>query len=224
MHQVGEAQAGQILLLIAEGPEPGAVGVDEAALQVEGVNEIGRGGGNALEDAELLLEAGGVPVVADHQRTADEDNPRGYFEDERVKALGEMADKRWLRAARGRAIKVISYLLKDLPRDNDYKVVFLRRHLHEVLASQAKMLERRGEANEVADEQMLEIYESHLWRVDYLFKHAPHLERLELQYDDVVREPRRAAERIAAFLGGGLDAGRMAAAVDAALYRNRRAS
>ena len=174
--------------------------------------------------AMKMLEAGGLPVVADHQRTADEDNPRGYFEDERVKDLGQMADKGWLRDSRGKAIKVISYLLKDLPRENNYKVVFLRRNLHEVLASQAKMLERRGEANEVADEQMLEIYESHLWRVDYLFKHAPHLERLELQYDDVVREPRRAAERIAAFLGGGLDAGRMAAAVDAALYRNRRAS
>ena len=86
------------------------------------------------------------------------------------------------------------------------------------------MLERRGEANEVADEQMLEIYESHLWRVDYLFKHARHLERLELQYDEVLSDPRRAAERIAAFLGGGLDVEKMAAAVDAGLYRNRRAS
>ena len=71
---------------------------------------------------------------------------------------------------------------------------------------------------------MLEIYESHLWRVDYLFKHAAHLERLELQYDEVVREPRRAAERINTFLGGRLDVDKMAAAVDAALYRNRRAS
>src|SRR5690606_20487007 len=107
------------------------------------------------------------------------------FEDERVKALAEMEDKRWLRDARGKAIKIISYLLKDLPRDNNYKVIFLRRNLREVLASQAKMLERRGEVNEVSDEQMLEIYESHLWRVDYLFRRAPHLERLELQYDEV---------------------------------------
>jgi hypothetical protein len=174
--------------------------------------------------AMKMLAAGGLPVVADDQRTADEDNPKGYFEDERVKALGEMTDKAWLRESRGKAIKVISYLLKDLPRDNNYKVLFLRRHLREVLLSQAKMLARRGEANEVADAQMLEIYESHLWRVDYLFKHAPHLERLDLQYDEVVSDPRRAAERIDAFLGGGLDAEQMAAAVDASLYRNRQAS
>jgi len=171
--------------------------------------------------AMKMLAAGGLEVVADGVRTADEDNPRGYFEDERVKNLGESRDKGWLRAARGRAVKVISYLLKDLPADNNYKVVFLRRDLREVLASQSKMLERRNEENGAADEQMIEIFESHLWRIDYLFKHAPHLERLDLLYSEVVAEPRRAAERINAFLGGRLDVEKMVEAVDPQLYRNR---
>jgi hypothetical protein len=171
--------------------------------------------------AMKMLEAGGLPVVADGLRAADEDNPRGYFEDERVKGLGEAVDKRWLRAARGKAIKVISYLLKDLPRDNRYQVIFVRRDLQEVLASQAKMLQRRGERNEVPDAQMVEIFESHLWRVGYLFAHARHLERLELSYSEVVADPRGAAEAIDAFLGGGLDVDAMVAAVDRTLYRNR---
>lgn len=171
--------------------------------------------------AMKMLEAGGLPVVADGVRSADEDNPKGYFEDERVKALGESPDKTWLRRARGRAIKIISYLLKDLPPDNNYKVIFLRRDLREVLASQSKMLERRNEASGVSDEQMIEIYQSHLWRVDYLFRHAGHFDRLDLQYADVVADPRRAAERIDAFLGGRLDVERMVEAVDPQLYRNR---
>ncbi len=171
--------------------------------------------------AMKMLAAGGLEVVADGVRTADEDNPRGYFEDERVKNLGQSPDKEWLRAARGRAVKVISYLLKDLPADNNYKVVFLRRDLREVLASQSKMLERRNEENGASDEQMLEIFESHLWRIDYLFKHAPHLERLDLLYSEVVAEPRRAAERMNAFLGGRLDVEKMVEAVDPQLYRNR---
>ncbi|KAB2969493.1 MAG: sulfotransferase family protein [Thermoanaerobaculia bacterium] len=171
--------------------------------------------------AMKMLEAGGLPVVADGVRSADEDNPKGYFEDERVKALGESPDKTWLRRARGRAIKIISYLLKDLPPDNNYKVIFLRRDLREVLASQSKMLERRNEATGVSDEQMIEIYQSHLWRVDYLFRHAGHFERLDLQYAEVVADPRRAAERIDAFLGGRLDVERMVEAVDPQLYRNR---
>ena len=171
--------------------------------------------------AMKMLAAGGLEVVADGIRAADEDNPRGYFEDERVKALGESRDKAWLRAARGRAIKVISYLLKDLPTENNYKVIFLRRDLKEVLASQGKMLERRSEDNDASDEQMLEIFESHLWRIDYLFKHAAHFERLDLRYAEVVAEPRRAAERINAFLGGRLDLEKMVEAVDPQLYRNR---
>ena len=116
---------------------------------------------------------------------------------------------------------MISYLLKDLPPDNNYKVVFLRRDLREVLASQSKMLERRNEENGASDEQMLEIFESHLWRIDYLFKHAPHFERLYLLYSEVVAEPRRAAERMNAFLGGRLDVEKMVEAVDPQLYRNR---
>lgn len=171
--------------------------------------------------AMKMLAAGGLEVVADGIRTADEDNPRGYFEDERVKALAESQDRTWLRSARGRAVKVISWLLKDLPPDNNYQVVFLRRDLREVLASQAKMLDRRQEENAIPDEQMIEIFEGHLWRVDYLFKHAAHLERLELAYADVVADPRRAAERMNAFLGGRLDVEKMVEAVDPQLYRNR---
>jgi len=171
--------------------------------------------------AMKMLAAGGLEVVADGIRSADEDNPRGYFEDERVKALAESADKGWLRRARGRAVKVISYLLKDLPHDNNYQVIFLRRDLTEVLASQGKMLERRSEENGISDAQMIEIFEGHLWRVDYLFKHSAHLERLELLYSDVIAEPRRAAERMNAFLGGRLDVEKMVAAVDPQLYRNR---
>lgn len=171
--------------------------------------------------AMKMLAAGGLEVVADGIRTADEDNPRGYFEDERVKALAESQDRTWLRSARGRAVKVISWLLKDLPADNNYQVVFLRRDLREVLASQGKMLERRQEENAVSDQQMIEIFEGHLWRVDYLFKHSAHLERLELAYADVVADPRRAAERMNAFLGGRLDVEKMVEAVDPQLYRNR---
>lgn len=171
--------------------------------------------------AMKMLEAGGLDLVVDHQRTADEDNPKGYFEDERVKDLEEMDDKAWLREARGKAIKVISYLLKDLPRNHNYRVVFLRRDLEEVMASQAKMLERRQEDSDTDDGKMIELFEDHLWRVNYLFRRAPHLERLEVPYAEAVADPRRQAERMNEFLGGGLDVDAMAAVVDPSLYRNR---
>ncbi|NJL26528.1 MAG: sulfotransferase [Thermoanaerobaculia bacterium] len=171
--------------------------------------------------AMKMLEAGGLATVVDDLRTADEDNPKGYYEDERVKDLGQMADKSWLEAARGKVIKVISYLLKDLPPTNNYQVIFLRRDLREVLASQTKMLERRGESNETSDERMLELYEDHLWKVNRLLKRSPHLESLDLPYKSVLENPRGAAERLAAFLDRPLDIAKMASMVDESLYRNR---
>ena len=44
--------------------------------------------------AMRMLQAGGMPLVVDGVRAADEDNPVGYFEVERVKDLGREPDRR----------------------------------------------------------------------------------------------------------------------------------
>ena len=168
-----------------------------------------------------MLEAGGIPVIIDGIRTADEDNPKGYYEDERVKNLAQERDKRWLAASQGRAIKIISYLLKELPATYNYDVLFIRRDLNEVLASQSKMLARRGEPSGTSDERMVELYESDLRKVNYLMKHAAHFRALEIHYRQILENPRTEAERIDAFLGGTLDVDKMTGVVDPALYRNR---
>lgn len=169
-----------------------------------------------------MLAAAGVPVVTDGIRPAGEDNPKGYFEDERVKDLHkENEDRSWTRDARGKAIKIISFLLKDLPETNNYKVIFMKRALPEVLASQKKMLERRNEVDESGDDRMLELWENHLWRVSYLLKHADQFESLEIAYSDVIGDPLREARRIRDFLELKADPQIMASAVDETLYRNR---
>jgi hypothetical protein len=168
-----------------------------------------------------MLEAGGLPVLTDGLRAADEDNPKGYYEVERVKDLAGEADKGWLAGARGKGIKVISYLLRSLPSTFNYKVVFIRRNLEEVLASQRKMLARRGEAEETAPERMRALYEDDLWRASYQLRRRPEFESLEVDYSAVLARPLEEARRLTAFLGGGLDAEAMAAAVDPQLYRNR---
>ncbi|MGH9319815.1 MAG: sulfotransferase domain-containing protein [Vicinamibacteria bacterium] len=175
--------------------------------------------------AMQMLAAAGVETVTDGVRKAGEDNPKGYFEDERVKDLHkERQDRGWLREARGKAIKIISFLLKDLPETNNYKVIFMKRALPEVLASQRKMLERRNEADETSDERMLELWENHLWRVNYLLKHGDQFETIELLYTDAIQDPVREASRIRDFLDLRADPETMAAAVDESLYRNRTRS
>jgi hypothetical protein len=168
-----------------------------------------------------MLEAGGMQPVTDDVRSADEDNPRGYFEDERVKDLGHMEDRSWLRAARGKVIKVVSSLLQHLPDDNFYKVIFMRRNLHEVLASQAKMLDRRGEAAQTSDDDLIKMFESHLEKVEFQLRFRPWFDALYVDHRSVLSDPAGAARRINEFLGGTLDERRMAEAVDPNLYRNR---
>ncbi len=171
--------------------------------------------------AMKMLDAAGIPIVSDGVRTADEDNPKGYFELERVKDLAKENDWGWLVDARGKAIKIISYLLKELPPNYNYRIVFMRRDLNEVLASQAKMLDRRGEPNEIDDSQMIEIYENDLWKANYLLKNNPQFETLQIHYRDVLDGPEDQARRLNEFLGGSYDVQKMAAAVDPTLYRNR---
>ena len=170
--------------------------------------------------AMKMLDAGGVSLVEDSIRTADEDNPKGYYEDERVKDLAQMDDKSWLRGARGKGIKIISHLLKELPPDHNYKVLFIRRHLDEVLASQAKMLERRGEDPGTDDSTMRELFEGDLWRAQYLLKRGVHFDWIELQHREFLDNPQGQATKIRDFLGMDLDVAAMAAVVDRSLHRN----
>jgi len=169
-----------------------------------------------------MLEKGGMPIVSDRLRTPDEDNPKGYHELERVKELDKTADKRWLKDHRGQVIKIISFLLQDLPTDLNYQVLFIRRSLDEVLRSQNTMLKRKGEkGTDASDEKMRRNYDMHLRKVFYRLDRAPNFQRLYLDYPEVVADPHREAARINAFLGGHLNVPAMAEAVEAGLYRNR---
>src|SRR5450432_3057856 len=87
-----------------------------------------------------MLAAGGMPLLTDQIRAPDQDNPRGYFEFERVKQIKR--DQAWLGSAVGKAVKIIHLLLYDLPPNRNYRVIFMRRNIEEVLISQRKMLQR----------------------------------------------------------------------------------
>lgn len=172
--------------------------------------------------AMQMLEAGGLPIVTDGLRTADASNPRGYYELEQVKTLAAGGDTAWLAGARGKAVKIISFLLTHLPESYDYSVIFMRRDLDEVMASQNAMLDARAEARGADDERMRRHYESHLAQVERFLDRRRCFTTLMVPYAEVVASPQAEAARINAFLGGRLDVARMAAVAEASLYRNRR--
>ena len=165
-----------------------------------------------------MLAAGGMPVLEDGRREADVDNPRGYFELEAVKSLAK--DASWVSSARGRAIKVISSLLRHLPAELEYRVLFMRRELDEVVRSQRVMLERLGAAAG-DDQEARALLAGHLVEVETWLETALHMRALGVSYARVLAEPRRQAERMAAFVGTPLDVEAMAREVDPQLRRQR---
>ncbi|HWP66221.1 MAG TPA: sulfotransferase [Candidatus Limnocylindria bacterium] len=168
-----------------------------------------------------MLEAGGMPVLADHIRRADEDNPEGYYEFERVKKIE--TDQAWLPEARGKVVKMISALLKHLPATYRYKIVFMRRKLEEVLASQRQMLIRRGKPTDTtSDEKMAAYFTHHLERVERWLADQPNMDVLYVSYNELMQDPETHCAAVARFLDLPLDARRMAQVASGRLYRQRR--
>jgi hypothetical protein len=169
-----------------------------------------------------MLEAGGLPVLCDHIRQSDEDNLQGYYEFERVKKIKE--DKAWLPEAQGKAVKMIYKLLYDLPSDYNYRVLFMRRDLDEVVASQNKMLARHGKAGggPSDDEMVKALFREEIKRFEAWVKARPCFQVLDVDYQKLVANPQPIVATIGRFLDIPLDAIAMCGVVDPALYRNRR--
>jgi hypothetical protein len=168
-----------------------------------------------------MLDAGGLPLLTDGLRAADADNPRGYFEYEPVKATER--DASWLVIAQGKAVKVVSALLAHLPRGFEYRIVFMRRPIAAILASQREMLVRRGHPapDATTDTRLAELFARHTADAAAAIERATGMRALYVDYPAVIEEPEAAAKNVSAFLGGGLDTARMAAVVDPALRRQR---
>ncbi len=170
-----------------------------------------------------MLRDGGLEVVSDNKRKADIDNPKGYFEYEPVKDIHRSGQNlKWLKKIRGKGIKIISFLLRYLPDNNNYNIIFMQRDLNEILVSQAKMLHRRGEEHSIPDEKMMVFWKEHLEQIFFIMHHRPSFRFIVLDYLDVIQDPRSAAKKIESFLNIDLDIDKMAEAVSPELYRNRK--
>ena len=169
-----------------------------------------------------MLEAGGLPVVQDGIREADKDNPKGYYEFERVKQL-DKGDTAWMGEAQGKVVKIISALLKHLPPEYEYRVIFMRRHMEEILASQRKMLVHRGEdAAKMEDEKMAELFEKHMAQIFAWLEQQPNIRLMQVHYSDLLADPATQARNVNEFLDNRLDVQKMGQMVDPNLYRNRK--
>jgi hypothetical protein len=168
-----------------------------------------------------MLSEGGLDVVTDRLRAADEDNPEGYFELEAVKQL-PAGNAAWLSEAGGRVVKVISSLLEHLPAEYSYKVIFMEREIEEILASQQKMLSRRSEQSRLEDADMASRFRAHLAALKPWLARQPNMDVLYVSYNELMRDAASLCRLVAAFTGMPLDQARMRSVPSGDLYRNRK--
>jgi hypothetical protein len=168
-----------------------------------------------------MLAAGGIPVATDECRPPDADNPCGYFELEAVKSIAR--DASFLDGCRGKVVKIIHALLPHLKLDREYRIIFMRRKLDEVLASQRKMLDRAGRGGATLNESQLKpIYANQIQQaLRWLGEHRDHIRVLEIDYAELIIAPTLVANAVNAFFDGMLDETAMAAVVNPSLRRNR---
>ena len=169
-----------------------------------------------------ILDKAGVASLTDNLRTADADNPRGYYEYEPVKHMKD-SDTGWIRLAKGKAVKIISHLLQNLPAGQDYKIVFMLRNLAEVVASQARMLQNRGQQQEssVSKEDLVEIFAAHLESVRLWLHEQPNIKTIYIDYNNLVDNPQASLMQVSTFLGIDLTKPEILAVVDSNYYRQR---
>lgn len=195
---------------------PGESTSTESAEAIVVVSGLPRSGTSLMMQ---MLVRGGVEALTDGVRAADPDNPRGYFEFEPVKQTRR--DSAWVAGARGKAVKLVSSLLYDLPPSEEYRVVFMRRDMDEMLASQEKMLQRMGRASAPA-EKLRASFAAHLEKLFAWIKDQDHLRFHEVSYNRLLEEPSVVVAELASFVGLAPHPERMLDAIDPALYRNRR--
>jgi hypothetical protein len=149
---------------------------------------------------------------------------KGYYEFAPVKHLPE-GNVAWVAEARGKVVKVISHLLPYLPADYTYKVVFMRRAMPEILASQRSMLLSRGkDPHTISDEKLAALYEKHLGDVFDWLKAQHNFSVLQVDYNQLLIAPAGILLHLNAFLGHTLDLHNMAAVIDPNLYRQHTKS
>ncbi len=172
-----------------------------------------------------MLVAGGMTPLTDGLRQPDEDNPRGYFEFEPVRQMGlpsNLRDISWIDQARGKVVKIVAPLMQHLPEGIPCRVILIERDINDILASQRSMIVRRGRVVDQTFARVERLKSEYLrlivWTKGFLAG-RPDTELMCVDRAAVLRNPEAASKAMNRFLGGTLDAGRMAGEVRPELER-----
>lgn len=162
-----------------------------------------------------IMNKSEIPVFSDGQRENDINNPEGYFELEAVKGI--VMNNSFLDEAKGQVVKIVSPLPIYLNLNHNYKVIFMRREMDEILRSQEKMLDK----DQVSErEKFRTIYDFHLKKTYRFFKENE-IPYIDVSYNELVSDPESEIQKVITFCGLQTNIEELVKVVKPDLYRNR---
>ncbi len=163
-----------------------------------------------------ILYRGGMAVAFDYSRPPNDHNPKGYYELEGGKIINRLMDGTFpMERYKGKFIKITAYGLKFLPKGK-YKIVYMVRNIDEIMDSMEKM---SGPINREEEKPLFEKLNRFAIQ---LMRKRDDIDYIIVNYNEVIKNPRREIEKVNEFLGGALDVDSAVKAVDPKLYRNVR--
>jgi hypothetical protein len=162
-----------------------------------------------------LLNKSSLEILSDGIRQKDISNPEGYFELEAVKGI--VRDNSFLKDAEGKVIKIVAPLPIYLDKTLNYRIVFMRRDIEEVLRSQEKMLNKDQTSER---EKFRTIYEMHLKKTYHFFE-ANSIPYIDIQYKQLLNDSEVELNRLIDFLDLSTSVEELLSVIKTDLYRNK---
>jgi hypothetical protein len=162
-----------------------------------------------------ILNKSGMEIHSDGVRQKDISNPEGYYELEAVKGI--VKDNSFLKNSIGKVIKIVAPLPMFLDKTLQYRVIFMRRDIEEILRSQEKMLNKDQSAER---DKFSAIYNVHLQKT-YQFFELNKIPFLDVNYKNLVSSAEVELIKIIEFLNLECDWNDLAQVVNPELYRNK---
>jgi hypothetical protein len=111
-----------------------------------------------------------------------------------------------------------------MPREHDYKVIFMQRPIPQIVRSQTRMIEKLGTEGAQLEEREIARGLTAYRRdaLDWL-KTAQHMEAIEVDYPSLIRSPEEWIQKITDFLGNDRlqESDQMNSVIDRSLFRQR---
>ena len=163
-----------------------------------------------------ILYMGGFPVAFDKSRKPDINNPRGYFELEEGKIIRKIIEGKFdFDKYNDKFIKITAYGLKFLPKNRKYKIIYMTRNMEEIFKSMEKMSGKK-----ISKEERKALIKLNDFSI-HLLEKMKNVEFIIVNYNNVIKNPKKEIERINKFLDNRLNTKNAMKAIEKRLYRNR---